>query len=172
MLERLFIFGIAVVLVAAAVTAVDGAKPGVTKRNYGKTADGHTVDEFTLTAGPYTAKLITYGAAISELVVPDRRGRPTDVVLGFDDLAGWQSKGNPYFNCIVGRVANRVAKGKFTLGGREYTLAVNNGPNTLHGGIKGFDKVIWQPEEVAGRGLSVRFKYLSRDGEEGFPGSL
>ena len=117
-------------------------------------------------------KLITYGAAISQFLTPDQLGRPTDVVLGFDDMAGWQSKGNPYFGCIVGRVANRVANGKFSLNGREYRLAVNNGPNSLHGGTKGFDKVVWKGEEVHADAPSVRFTYRSPDGEEGYPGNL
>src|SRR5262249_28034454 len=115
-------------LALPAAPAADPAKPTCTKRPYGTTADGHAVDEYTLTASPYTARLITYGAALSELHVPDKSGRPTDVVLGFDDLAGWQGKGNPFFGCTVGRVANRVAKGRFTLDGKAYTLAVNNGP--------------------------------------------
>src|SRR5205807_360627 len=109
----------AAALALPAAPAADPAKPAG-KRPYGTTADGKAVDEYTLTAGPYTAKLITYGAALSELHVPDKLGRPTDVVLGFDDLAGWQQKGNPFFGCTVGRVANRVAKGRFTLDGQEY----------------------------------------------------
>jgi aldose 1-epimerase len=172
-MERVLILGLAATLLLSAIApADDAAKPSVSKRAYGKTADGQAIDEFTLRAGPFTARLITYGAGVSELVVPDRLGKPTDVVLGFDDMAGWQSSGNPYFGCIVGRVANRIAKGKFTLGGHEYALAVNNGPNALHGGAKGFDKVVWQAEEVKGPAPSVRFTYLSRDGEEGYPGNL
>jgi aldose 1-epimerase len=170
MFERLALPALTLLFATATVIAADGGS--VTKRPYGTTTDGKPVDEFTLTAGPYSVKLITYGAAISELVVPDRAGRPTDIVLGFDDMAGWQSKGNPYFGCIVGRVANRIAKGKFTLGGRQYTLAVNNPPNALHGGARGFDKVVWKAEEVKKSGPAVRFTYVSPDRDEGYPGTL
>ncbi|MCX7824524.1 MAG: galactose mutarotase [Verrucomicrobiae bacterium] len=112
------------------------------------------------------------GATLTELRVPDRDGRLGDIVLGFDTLEGYLGK-NPYFGCTVGRYANRIAKGRFTLDGRTYTLATNNGPNALHGGLKGFDKVIWQAEPVqAANGVAVKFTYTSRDGEEGYPGNL
>jgi aldose 1-epimerase len=101
--------------------------------------------------------------------VPDRSGKPDDVVLGFDNL-GQYLKGHPYFGCTVGRVANRIAKGRFTLDGKEYTLAVNNGPNHLHGGLKGFDKVVWKAEPQSG--AAVKFSYTSADGEEGYPGKV
>jgi aldose 1-epimerase len=173
MLERFLILAMAATIVLAANGADDSVKPTVVKKQYGKAADGASVDEFTIFAGPYTVKLLTYGAAVSELLVPDRMGKTTDVVLGFEDMAGWQSKGNPYFGCIVGRVANRIAKARFALGGKEFKLADNNPPNALHGGVKGFDKVIWQGEQVERpEGASVRFTYLSRDGEEGYPGNL
>ena len=98
--------------------------------------------------------------------------RPADVVLGFDTLEGYLA-GHPYFGATVGRVANRIARGTFTLDGNDYTLAVNNGPNSLHGGLKGFDKVVWKAEDVSGPdGPAVKFTYLSKDGEEGYPGNL
>ena len=172
MIERCLILGLFVVVLVAAAAPADEPGKSVSKRAYGKTADGQPVDEYTLSAGAMTVKLITYGAAISEFHTPDQLGRPTDVVLGFDDMAGWQSKGNPYFGAIVGRVANRIAGGNFTLNGHEYKLAVNNGPNSLHGGNKGFDKVVWKAEEVPGAMPSVRFTYRSPDGEEGYPGNL
>ena len=104
--------------------------------------------------------------------VPDKSGALGDVVLGFDNLDQYL-KGDPYFGAIVGRVANRIAKGKFTLDGKEYTLAVNNGPNSLHGGLKGFDKVVWKAsEEKNTEGPAVKFTYTSADGEEGYPGTL
>lgn len=169
---RKFLVCCAVFTLGGAMTLAHDSPPnGATSRPYGKTADGQAVEEFTLTAGRYSAKLITYGAAISELIVPDKNGKPTDIVLGFDDMAGWQSKGNPYFGCTTGRVANRIAKGKFKLDGKEYKLAVNNEPNTLHGGVRGFDKVVWQAEPIPGK-PAVRFRYVSRDGEEGYPGTL
>ena len=102
-----------------------------------------------LTNGRITAKVMTYGAILTELHVPDRDGKPGDVVLGFDTLEGYLA-GHPYFGATVGRVANRIARGKFTLDGKDYTLAVNNGPNTLHGGLKGFDKVVWKAEDASG----------------------
>ena len=119
-----------------------------------------------------TARIITYGATLTELLVPDRDGKPGDVVLGFDDLGGYLDR-SPYFGATVGRVANRIAKGRFQLDGVEYRLATNNGPNFLHGGLKGFDKVVWQARAVESPdSAAVRFSYVSRDGEEGFPGTV
>jgi aldose 1-epimerase len=131
------------------------------------------VDLYTLTNGRgLSAKVMTYGVIVTELHVPDARGQSADVVLGFDDLKSYLGN-HPFFGAVAGRVANRIAKGKFTLDGKEYTLATNNGPNALHGGNKGFDKRLWKAEPVAGReGPAVRFTYRSPDGEEGYPGNL
>jgi aldose 1-epimerase len=117
---------------------------------------------------------MTYGATVTELWAPDRKGKQANVLLTFDDLAGFEGKGNPYFGCVVGRYANRIAKGRFTLDGKEYKLAINNPPNTLHGGVKGFDKVVWKALAPAKTpdGVAVRLTYTSRDGEEGYPGTL
>ena len=140
--------------------------------DFGKTKDGTPVELYTLTNGKVTAKVTTYGALLTELHVPDRDGKPGDVVLGFDSLEGYLA-GHPYFGTTTGRVANRVGKAKFTLDGKEYTLAANNGPNSLHGGLKGFDKQVWKAEDVSGAdGPAVRFTYVSPDGEEGYPGTL
>jgi aldose 1-epimerase len=140
--------------------------------DFGKTPDGTPVDLYVLTNGKITAKVMTYGATLTELIVPDRNGRLADVVLGFDNLAGYLA-GHPYFGATTGRVANRIAKGQFTLDGKEYKLALNNPPNALHGGIKAFDKVVWKAQDVSGQaGPAVRFSYVSPDGEEGYPGSL
>ena len=140
--------------------------------DFGKTPDGTPVDLYVLTNGKVTAKVMTYGAILTELIVPDRHGKPADVVLGFDNLAGYLA-GHPYFGATTGRVANRIAKGQFTLDGKEYKLAVNNGPNSLHGGLKAFDKVVWKAQDASGpEGPAVRFTYLSPDGEEGYPGNL
>ena len=118
------------------------------------------------------AKIMTYGAILTELHVPDRLGNFSDVVLGFDNLAAYL-KGHPYFGATTGRYANRIAKGKFTLNGKEYTLAVNNGPNHLHGGVKGLDKRVWKAEPVSvPHGAAVKFTYFSPNGEEGYPGNL
>ena len=142
------------------------------RMDFGKTPDGTPVDLYVLTNGKVTAKVMTYGAILTELIVPDRHGKPADVVLGFSNLEGYLA-GHPYFGATTGRVANRIAKGQFTLDGKEYKLAVNNGPNSLHGGLKAFDKVVWKAQDASGpEGPAVRFTYLSPDGEEGYPGNL
>lgn len=145
----------------------------IQKSAFGKTREGTNVDLYTLrNAHGVTAKIMTYGALITELHTPDRHGKPGNIVLGFDNLDQYL-KGHPFFGAIAGRVANRIAKGKFTLDGKEYTLAVNNGPNHLHGGLKGFDKVVWQAEPSSkSDSASLKMTYLSRDGEEGYPGNL
>ncbi len=134
-------------------------------------AGGKAVDLYVLTdSGGMVAKIMTYGAIVTELDTPDRNGTLDDVVLGFDSLAGYLGK-EPYFGAIVGRVGNRIAKGRFTLDGHTYQLATNDGVNHLHGGNKGFDKVVWDAEVVPGDAPSVKFTYLSKDGEEGYPGN-
>jgi aldose 1-epimerase len=146
---------------------------GTTKTPYGRLADGTPVDLFTLTnPRGLTCRVITYGAIITELHVPGSDGRMADVVLGFDGLGPYVSE-NPFFGCVVGRFANRIAKGRFTLDGRTYTLARNNGENCLHGGLRGFDKAVWTAaaaESVDGQ--SIVFTHVSPDGEEGFPGTV
>jgi aldose 1-epimerase len=160
---------------AAAAPPVDHQfqKQGrVEKMLWGKTADGTAVDLYVLTNGKITAKVMTLGGIVTELDVPDRDGSLADVVLGFDNLQSYLA-GHPHFGAITGRFANRIAKGRFTLDGKEYKLAVNNGPNSLHGGLKGFDKVVWKGEDVSGTdGPAVKMSYLSPDGEEGYPGNL
>ena len=144
----------------------------LSKMDFGKTADGVPVELYVLKNGKMTVKVMTYGAIVTEIDVPDRDGKVEDVVLGFDSIEGYLGK-HPYFGAATGRVANRIAKGEFTLDGTTYKLAVNNPPNTLHGGVKGFDRVVWKPEDKSGPGgPSVKFTYLSPDGEEGFPGNL
>jgi aldose 1-epimerase len=140
---------------------------------FGNTADGAMIEEYTLTnANGLKVKLITLGAAIAELHVPDKNRKLVDVVLGFDDPAGYQSDKNQYFGCTTGRYANRIAKGKFTIDGMEYQVATNNGPNHLHGGVKrSLDKVVWKAEALKSQN-AVRFTYVSPDGEEGYPGKL
>ncbi len=148
-------------------------KSSVKKEAFGKTEDGLAVERYTLTnAVGSTAKIITYGALLTELNVPDRDGKLGDVVLGFDNLKDYLAE-HPYFGATVGRVANRIAKGTFTLEGKTYKLAINNPPNTLHGGQKGFDKVVWKAEPKATPdGPSLELSYVSKDGEEGYPGTL
>jgi len=145
----------------------------VTKQPFGKTSAGEDVDLYTLrnTRGA-EATITNYGAIVVSLKVPDRNGKFDDVVLGFSDFNGYL-KNDPYFGAIVGRYGNRIAKGRFTLNGVEYKLAVNNGENHLHGGIKGFDKVVWTGREMKSKaGPAVVLTYLSKDGEEGYPGNL
>jgi aldose 1-epimerase len=145
-------------------------KSSVTKTYFGKLTTGTKVDLYTLiNRNGLVAKITSYGTIITELHVPDKKGRLGDVVLGFDTLEQYL-KGHPYFGCTVGRYANRIAKGRFTLDGRTYKLAVNNGPNALHGGLQGFDKVVWKATPLKGAG--VKFTYTSVDGEEGYPGKV
>src|SRR6266704_4955044 len=145
----------------------------VTKESFGKTSDGQNVDIYTLTnRRGAVVKITNYGGIVTALKVPDRNGKLDDVVLGFDNLDAYL-KGHPYFGAIVGRYGNRIAKGRFTLNGVEYKLAVNNGENHLHGGIKGFDKVVWNARVLkVPNGAALELTYLSKDGEEGYPGNL
>lgn len=145
----------------------------ISKTPFGTMPDGTAVDQYTLTnADGLVCKVITYGGVITELHVPDLAGRMGDVVLGFDNLRQYIEE-SPCFGAIVGRVANRIAKGRFTVDGRTYQLAINNGPNTLHGGLRGFDKVVWKAEAADGPdGPAVALTYVSPDGEESFPGTL
>jgi aldose 1-epimerase len=146
-------------------------KPGVTRAPYGKMPDGKAVEQFTLTnANGIEVHAISYGGIITSVRVPDRSGASGDIVLGFDDLASYL-KGHPFFGTIVGRYGNRIAGGRFTLDGRTYTLATNNGPNHLHGGNVGFDKAVWSAEPSA-KGVGVVFTHTSPDGDEGYPGTL
>jgi aldose 1-epimerase len=160
-------------LAVAADPPGKGGKATVQKMTFGKTADGTAVDLYVLTnASGVKAKVITYGALLTEMHVPDRDGKRADVVLGFDNLDDYL-KGHPMFGATVGRVANRIAGAKFTLEGKEYKLAANNGPNSIHGGNKGFDKAVWKAEaKEVPEGVSVRFTHRSPDGDEGYPGNL
>ena len=149
-------------------------KATIEKAPFGKTPDGTAVDLYTLkNAHGVTVKVMTYGCIITEIDVPDRTGQMGDIVLGFDNFEQYLQLKNPFFGAVVGRYANRIAKGKFTLDGQQYTLVTNNYPNALHGGVKGFDKVVWDAEPVTvPNGVAIRFSYVSRDGEEGYPGNL
>jgi len=168
------------ILICMASGAVWAANPtgsnseaAVETSEFGTLDGGIAVDLYTLkNAKGSTAKIITYGATLTELWVPDRSGKLGDVVLGFDNLQGYVGK-HPWFGATVGRVANRIAKGKFTLDGKEYSLEINDPPNSLHSGSKDLSRVVWKAEPVHERnGAAVRFTYVSPDGDEGFPGSL
>lgn len=146
---------------------------GIRKDRFGETIDGIGVDRYTLFNSEGIEALITnYGATLISLKVPDRHGKLVDVTLGYDSLKGYL-EGNYYFGCIVGRYANRIAGGKFTLQGKEYTLTKNEGDNHLHGGSRGFDKVIWQSDNFADdTDQALTLTYFSRDGEDGYSGNL
>ncbi|MEC9092257.1 MAG: aldose epimerase family protein, partial [Planctomycetota bacterium] len=142
---------------------------------FGKTKDGTPVEVYTLKSSKgLVAKIMTRGATLTELHLPDQKGNVEDCVLGFDDVSGYESEGNQYFGCTTGRVCNRIANGKFTLEGKEYTLATNDDPNHLHGGKeKSLDKVVWKARSWSGEKMSgVTLTYTSPDGEEGYPGNL
>ncbi len=159
---------------AACGTLGDRAAVAVISRApFGTAPSGEAVELITLrNARGVELRAMTYGAIIVSLKVPDRAGQLGDVVLGYDSLAGYV-KSSPYFGAVVGRYGNRIAKGKFTLDGKSYTLAVNNGPNALHGGLRGFDKVVWSADTMRmPDGVGIRFQYVSKDGEEGYPGTL
>lgn len=148
-------------------------KFSVAEDGYGEVA-GEKITQYTLTnPSGMSVKIINYGATVTDIMTPDKNGQMGNVVLGYDSLAGFLQTGNPYFGCIVGRYANRIANAKFTLDGKEYTLAPNNNGNTLHGGIKGFDKVVWKASDINTDSMSsIKFSYDSKDGEEGYPGNL
>lgn len=145
----------------------------VSREPFGTTADGTPVELFTLrNHRGAEARISNYGGIVVSLKVPDRNGQLGDVVLGYDKLADY-IKETPYFGCLVGRYGNRIARGHFSLDGRVYTLATNNYPNHLHGGNKGFDKVVWQAKTLATvDGPALELQYVSKDGEEGYPGNL
>lgn len=148
-------------------------KGSVSKASFGTTPDGQAVDVYTLKgAGGMEVRAITFGGIITAIRVPDRRGDLGDVALGFNELTPYL-RNPPYFGAIIGRYGNRIAKGTFTLDGRSYRLAVNNAPNHLHGGVKGFDKVVWKAEPfTAGDDVGLVFTHTSPDGDEGYPGTL
>ncbi|MBI2071856.1 MAG: galactose mutarotase [Gemmatimonadetes bacterium] len=145
----------------------------INRAPFGTMPDGSAVEVFTLTNARGTElRAITYGAIIVSLRVPDRAGQMDDIVLGYESLEGYLGD-SPYFGAIVGRYGNRIAKGRFRLDGKTYRLAMNNGPNHLHGGIKGFDKVVWRAEPFHhDSGAGVVFTHTSPDGDEGYPGTL
>ena len=150
----------------------------ISQAPFGNTPDGTPVEIYTLrNSKGMEARIMTYGGIVVSLKVPDKNGKFGDVVLGFDNLDGYVKdsyvKGCPYFGALIGRYGNRIGGGKFTLEGKTYTLATNNGPNSLHGGLKGFDKVVWKAKSwVTADGPALELTYLSKDGEEGFPGNL
>ncbi|HXN95393.1 MAG TPA: aldose epimerase family protein [Candidatus Acidoferrales bacterium] len=153
-----------------------GATPqsgSTTKKSFGKTPDGQPLDLYVLTAkGGAEASITNYGGAVVSLKVPDRNGKLADVVLGYDNADGYVND-KSFFGALVGRYGNRIGHAQFALDGKTYTLAKNNGENSLHGGIKGFNKAVWTAKIIPAKdGQSLELSYLSKDGEEGFPGNL
>lgn len=172
--------GLMLLAAALAAAALAGCKspapvlpPQISSQPFGETKDGTPVILFTLrNSQGAEARISNYGGIVVSLKVPDRNGRLGDVVLGYDNLESY-IKDSPYFGALIGRYGNRIANGKFTLDGVTYTLATNNGPNALHGGLKGFDKVAWQPLILATTGgPALELRYVSKEGEEGYPGTL
>jgi aldose 1-epimerase len=149
------------------------SSPPIEKQPFGQTKEGSPVDLYTLrNARGAEARISSYGGLVISLKVPDRNGVMGDVVLGYDNLNDYL-KETPYFGALIGRYGNRIARGKFTLDGQQYTLATNNYPNALHGGNRGFDKVVWKANaKKTKEGPSLRLRYVSNDGEEGYPGTL
>jgi aldose 1-epimerase len=158
-------------IMGASQTTEQAASPGMNRRAFGKMANGQTTDLYTLTnRNGMEVGITNYGGRVVSILAPDRMGKMADVVLGFDSLDGYLSN-NPYFGALVGRYANRIGKARFTLDGVQYKLAQNDGSNSLHGGLKGFDKVAWKAEELQNP-PALELTYLSKDGEEGYPGNL
>lgn len=164
---------LAVPVGGAGAAAGASSKPAVARASFGRLPDGRAVESFTLTnARGVELRAIDYGAIIVSLRVPDRDGRLDDVVLGHDDLQGYLAK-PAYLGALIGRYGNRIAGGHFTLDGKTYSLATNNGPNHLHGGVRGFDKHVWKAEPFERPGVAgLVFTRRSPDGEEGYPGNL
>lgn len=167
------LFATFAVICFAGCAAPSGSPGSITKAPFGKAPNDTPVDIYTLrNAKGCEVRICNYGGIVTSLKVPDKDGKMGDVVLGYDHLDGYL-KSTPYFGCLVGRYGNRIAKGKFTLNGQAYTLVTNNYPNALHGGLKGFDKVVWQARAYESQiGPALELRYLSKDGEEGYPGNL
>ena len=153
---------------ALAFAGLSEARTMITQMPFGKTEDGTAVELYTLKSDGLKASITTYGGRVVTLMVPDRTGKPGDIVQGFDSLAGYL-KENPYFGALIGRYGNRIGHGKFTLEGKAYQLPINNGANSLHGGVHGFDRKVWKAKV---EGQSLVLTYVSKDGEEGYPGTL
>jgi len=161
------------VALAGCAGETGSASRQVSRHPWGKARDGTAVELFTFrNASGGEVKISNYGGLVTSIKVPDRNGKMGDVALGYDNLEDY-IKDSPFFGAMVGRYGNRIAKGKFTLDGKEYILAINNGPNALHGGKIGFDKVVWTPKiRMTPEGQGLELHYVSKDGEEGYPGTL
>ena len=159
-------------LVLTIISIAGGLQSQVTKQSFGKTPDGTPVDLYVLKSGTVEAHIITYGGIVQALKVPDKSGRSADVAAGFDSIEGYAAgpkPNSPYFGAVIGRYANRIAGGKFTLDGKTYQIPLNNHGNALHGGTDGFDKAVWKAKEIP---HGVELAHVSPDGDQGFPGTL
>ena len=166
------LFWIAIILLTSSCMS-DNSKVTIEKSPFGTTVEGIDVNEYTLSNQQgMEVSIINYGGIITSWTAKDKNGVYEDIVLGYNELSEYE-KETPYFGAIIGRYGNRIAKGKFSIDGKEYTLAVNNGENHLHGGMKGFDKVVWDAEtRSTDSSVSLILTYLSKDMEEGYPGNL
>jgi aldose 1-epimerase len=174
MIEWMLIIGAGAFVACLAGCTTHGSSGGAISKEPFGSVEGQPVELYTLkNSKGAEARIMTYGGIVQSLKVADKSGNFGDVVLGYDNVDDYV-RNNPYFGCLVGRYGNRIGGGKFTLEGQTYTLATNNGPNSLHGGLKGFDKVIWKATKatVGSNGPRLELNYLSKDGEEGFPGNL
>jgi aldose 1-epimerase len=156
-------------LMMATTMTVTAEPTSVTKEAFGKMPDGTAINIYTLKDGKIEVRIMTYGAIVVSLKAPDRNGKVADVVLGYDSLDGYAGGNKAFFGAIVGRYANRIAHGAFELDGKKYSLPKNNGENSLHGGTRGFDKVVWQGKQIAD---GVELTFVSQDGDQGYPGTL
>jgi len=157
------------ILFLMTIATTTALQASVTKTGFGTTKDGTPVEIYTLTSGKAEARIMTYGARVVSLKVPDRDGNVGDVVLGYNALAGYMADPDTYFGSVVGRYGNRLAKGKFKIDGKEYTVPVNNHGQSLHGGTLGFDKLVWTGKELPD---GVELTLVSKDGDMGYPGTL
>lgn len=166
-------FAVVASMLFASLPSSSQNSPKVAKAAFGTTKDGQPVDIYTVTnSHGMELKALNFGGIIVSLRVPDKAGKSEDVVLGFDNLAGYEEN-NPHFGALIGRYGNRIANGEFKLNGETYHLPKNNGPNTLHGGVKGFDKMMWQADPFENKDAAgIVLTRVSKDGEEGFPGNV
>lgn len=181
MKNKLFLYALVALSLASCNQNAEQKKPeikdmtqksSIEKSSFGKTKDGVALDLYTLkNEAGMTVAITNYGGTIVTWTAPDKNGKYEDITLGCDSIGGYE-KGVPFFGALIGRYGNRIAKGKFNLEGKTYTLATNNGANHLHGGIKGFDKVVWTATPVEGNEPALKLTYTSKDMEEGYPGNL
>lgn len=167
-----YLFLLIIVMTSSCNFNENKSKMTISKGDFGELPNGEKVDKYKLFNSIISVEVINYGGIITNIRVPDSKGSIKDIALGFNNIEGYINE-HPYFGSIIGRYGNRIKNGKFKIDGKEYNLAINNGEHSLHGGIKGFDKVIWSVEELKGNNfIGLKLNYLSKDMEEGYPGNL